>query len=160
MKRNPPLQICLLEDNPERRAAMQDCLAERFYQYPTVFFDDAFKMVRHLRANLSDAILICLDHDLELIPSRNGRANDPGTGRDVANYLAVQAPRCPVVIHSTNSAAAQGMQMLLDEKGWTTFLVHPWDDLEWIGMQWIRTVRKALLQTARPEKKKTRTRTA
>lgn len=160
MRKNSLLQICVLEDNPERRAAMRDCLAERFYQYPGVFFDDAAKMVRHLRTRLGDAILVCLDHDLELVPSRNGRAKDPGTGRDVADYLAEQSPACPVVIHSTNSAAAQGMQMLLDEKGWKTYRVCPWGDLEWIRTEWIQTLRRALVQTARPEKKQTRTRTA
>ena len=146
MPNKSPAQICILEDNPQRHATMRDCLDDRFHQYKAVFFNEAALMIEHLREHLSEVIAIGLDHDLELIPNGKGKPTDPGTGRQVANFLAELPPTCPVVIHSTNSAAAKGMEMLLDEKGWTTYLVHPWGDLKWIGTEWLPTLRKALLR--------------
>ena len=160
MKKSQPLEICILEDNRERQTAMRECLAERFYQFPSVFFDDAQQMIDHLKSNLPTTILICLDHDLELKQNGQGKLVDPGTGRDVANWLARQAPNCPVVFHSTNSAAVQGMQHLLEETGWQTTRVAPWGDLEWIDKEWKRALRSALLQTAQPVKKSKSIRTA
>jgi Cyclic-phosphate processing Receiver domain len=160
MRKSSPMQICILEDNPERQAAMRDCVKDRFHQYKAIFFNDAALMIEHLRSHLSEVIAISLDHDLELIPNGKGKPTDPGTGRHVANFLAELTPTCPIVIHSTNSAAAQGMQMLLDEKGWKTHLVHPRGDLEWIGTEWFQAMRKALLETARSNKIKSKASTA
>ena len=157
MKTSQPLQICILEDNRERQTAMRECLAGRFYQFAALFFADARKMIRHLKTNLPATILICLDHDLELVPNGKGKFVDPGTGRDVADWLAAQVPTCPVVFHSTNSTAVQAMQMLLEDKGWTTSRVEPWGDIEWVDKLWRQAVRKALLQTAQPAKKGTKT---
>lgn len=153
MKKNQRMQIGILEDNCERQAAMRECLEERFYQFRAVFFDDAQRMIGHLKSNLPATILICLDHDLELKQNGKGKLVDPGTGRDVANWLSMQAPSCPVVVHSTNSAAARGMEHLLEENGWKPTRVTPWGDLEWIDKEWKRAVRNALLQTAQPLKK-------
>ena len=150
MKKRPRLAICILEDDRERQAAMRQILDERFYQYPAVFFNDARKMIDYLRESLATTVLICLDHDLELIPNHKGKSIDPGTGRDVADWLADQAPVCPLIIHSTNSPAALAMQTLLEEKGWKTARVTPWGDLEWIEQTWKRAVRTALVDSAKP----------
>lgn len=155
-----PLQICILEDNRDRQTAMRDCLSERFHQFEAVFFDDAAKTIGHLKSRLSGTILICLDHDLELQANGRGKSIDPGTGRDVVNWLMTQAPTCPVILHSTNTAAVEGMQSALADHGWTTYRVEPWGDLEWIGKTWKGTVRQALLHTARPEVKRKRSKTA
>jgi hypothetical protein len=77
---------------------------------------------------------------------------DPGTGRDVAEYLAQQAPSCPVIIHTTNAIAGDGMEFLLRDAGWNIQRVHPCGDLEWIPSQWFRTVRNAIVASARPRK--------
>ena len=153
MKTSQRMEICILEDNLERRVAMRECLAERFYQFRAIFFDDAKRMIDHLKANLPATILICLDHDLEMKQNGKGKLVDPGTGRDVVNWLSARAPNCPVVIHTTNSAAAQGMEQLLEERGWKPTLVTPWGDMEWIDKEWKRAVRGALLQSAQPLKK-------
>jgi hypothetical protein len=58
-----------------------------------------------------------------------------------------------VVIHSTNSAAATGMEMVLQEAQWQTRRVVPFGDLEWIPTQWFRAVRRAIVaQAKRPQK--------
>ena len=101
-----------------------------------------------LDRHLAEILLIGLDHDLELIPSPTGQWIDPGTGRDVANFLATKQPICPVIIQTTNSDAAAGMEMVLRGAGWQTHRVIPFNDLEWIGDDWFRTVRRLIV---RPE---------
>ena len=71
---------------------------------------------------------------------RNGEVFDPGTGRDVANYLATRSPSCPVIIHTTNGLAAPGMAMVLDDAGWKNDGVVPYNDLQWISEWWLKKV--------------------
>jgi hypothetical protein len=63
-------------------------------------------------------------------PGRDGRLLDPGTGREVADDLARRSAVCPVVIHTTNSSAAVGMEMVLREARWKTYSVYPLEGLE------------------------------
>jgi hypothetical protein len=144
------MQILILEDDKRRRSAMLDCVRDRFHQYETVFFDDARKMCAHLQAKLGDALIISLDHDLELRTGDNGKLVDMGSGREVAEFLATQSPCCPVVIATTNSAAGDAMEMSLREARWETHRVFPHGDLEWISSQWFRTLRNAIVGSARP----------
>jgi hypothetical protein len=138
------LKIVILEDNPERCLAMRECLQARFDQFEVTFFDEAAAMIAYLQAHLTQTAIISLDHDLELKPGPEGKLIDPGTGREVADFLACQSPVCPVVIHTTNSAAATGMEMALQEARWQTQRVVPCGDLEWIPTQWLRTIRRAV----------------
>jgi CheY-like chemotaxis protein len=147
------MKILILEDNADRQLAMQRCLRDRFHQYEFVFFDDAKKMLVFLEKNLDCALIISLDHDLEPKLQHNGQSVDPGTGRDVADFLARQAPACPVIIHTTNSAAGDGMEFLLRDAHWQTHRVFPWGDLEWIASQWLPTVRNAVVASAKPRTK-------
>ncbi len=140
------MKIVILEDNADRVRAMRDCLADRFSRFECRFFDDAASVREYLEAHLSDTIVICLDHDLELKEDLSGEIVDPGTGREVADYLAGKAPVCPVVIHTTNAPAASGMEMVLRDAHWKTFRVIPFDDLEWIPTDWFRTVRRAIVR--------------
>ena len=139
------LKIVILEDNAERQAAMQRCLQNRFCQFEAVFFPAAAPMQDYCAVNLDETILISLDHDLELQPGPNGRCLDPGTGRDVADYLAGRQPTCPVVIHTSNGPAADGMAMVLQDAHWQTYRVVPADDLEWIPTTWFRVIRRAIV---------------
>lgn len=143
-----PMKILILEDDARRRQSMSDCLVDRFPQYEIVFARTATEMNRLVQRHLVDACLIALDHDLELIESADGRLIDSGTGRDVADGLALRTPACPIVIHSTNSPAAVGMQMVLEEAGWDVHRVLPFNDLEWIPTIWFRTVRDAVVSSA------------
>ena len=101
------MKIVVLEDNHERQAEMGRCLRDRFHQYEIVFFDGAKEMIAYLEKSLPDVIAISLDHDLELT-LQDGKLLDRGTGREVADFLARRKPSCPVIIHTTNSAAGDG----------------------------------------------------
>lgn len=144
------MNIAILEDNKDRQQAMRSCLTDRFHQYGLRFFDDAADLIDFLDTHLGETIVLCLDHDLELKSNGSGKSVDPGTGRDVADYLAKKPPVCPVVIHTTNGPAAVGMEMVLKDANWKTHVVTPFDDMAWIPTVWFRTVRRAILNTARP----------
>jgi len=134
--------ILVLEDDEERAAVMKRILAERFDQFEHVFFDNAPDTITWLRENLKEAALICLDHDLGPNQYHGDEVFDPGTGRDVVDYLATKPPRCPVIVHTTNSWAAPGMEMALAEMGWKCSRVIPSADLKWIRTAWVRKLNK------------------
>jgi len=142
MKR--PLKIAILDDEPERIREMNRWLSESVSGCEIVTFDNAPDMIAWLSDHPDGLSLICLDHDLGPNRTRNGEVFDPGTGRDVADVLATKKPVCPVLIHTTNSLAAPGMAMVLDDSGWTQSRVVPYNDLEWVGADWIVEVRAVL----------------
>jgi hypothetical protein len=141
--------IAILEDNEERTAAMLDCLRDKFRQYEARVFSTSRETIRFLETSLDNTVLISLDHDLELKPDGAGGMVDGGTGREVADFLASRAATCPVLIHTTNSHAAVGMDRVLRESGWATYRVVPFDDMAWIRTDWLKTVRRAILNSAR-----------
>ncbi|WP_145358130.1 cyclic-phosphate processing receiver domain-containing protein [Alienimonas californiensis] len=145
-----PLEIVILEDDAPRRAAMRAALADRLPQYRPRFFTTAAEAARYLHDHLDRVLLIVLDHDLDPIPVHPRRSLDAGTGRDVADFLAAREPTCPVVIHTTNRPAAVGMEAELTDAGWTVSIVIPYGDLEWIGAEWLRAVRDAVVHAAVP----------
>jgi CheY-like chemotaxis protein len=140
-----PQKIAILEDNEDRQAVMRAFLKDRFYTYDARIFDDAGAMIRYLEEHLADTLVISLDHDLELKPGPDGRCFDPGTGREVADYLANKEPVCPVIIHTSNSQAALGMEMVLKDAHWKTRRVLPFDDSHWIATDWFPAVRRAIV---------------
>lgn len=147
------MRIVILEDNKDRQATMLSCLNDRFHQHEVVFFENAREMCEFLMENLPSVLLISLDHDLELLPGADTRLVDPGTGRDVADFLAAQPPTFPIVVHTTNTAAGDGMEFLLRDAGWEVRRVHPYDDLAWIPEAWFRVVRNAIVESVRKSQK-------
>jgi hypothetical protein len=141
------LKIAVLEDNADRMAAMRVALADKLYMYEAHFLPTAPLMLTWLERHGDEAIAISLDHDLELPPSASDRT-DPGNGRVVADVLAARSPNCPVVIHTTNVPAGDGMVSVLHEAGWTTYRVTPFDDLQWIRETWLPLLRTAIFETA------------
>jgi hypothetical protein len=141
-----PMKIVVLEDDQRRVDAMRDRLADRFYQFEHVFFDSAAELKQYLEKHLSEVIALSLDHDLELKVDSAGMTHDAGTGREVADYLARQKPICPVIIHSTNEFGALGMEGVLQEAGWQTCRVTPFDDLQWVHDSWFPTIRRAIVR--------------
>jgi hypothetical protein len=139
------MKIAILEDNEERQALMRACLSDRFYQYDTHLFASAAETICFLDDHLADTLVIGLDHDLELQPGPDGRCVDPGTGREVADYLAGKAPVCPIIIRTTNGPAAVGMERVLHDAHWQTRRVIPFDDLQWIEREWFPAVRRAIV---------------
>ena len=147
-------QIVILEDCMERRRLMTDVLRDRFAQVGVLFFYTSGEAIVHLRENMDRLLAVILDHDLELIEVDKHRLIDPGTGRDVADYLATQSPVCPVVVHSTNSPAAIGMLAALEDAGWSTERVIPVGEFKWIRTIWIKAVQDAITRFACNEKNK------
>jgi FixJ family two-component response regulator len=136
--------IAILDDEPDRLAAMRPLLTERFSQYGIETFDNAPDMVRWLHEHLREAVLISLDHDLGPDRRRNGRKFDPGIGRDVVDFLATHRPQCPVILHTTNRDALPGMREALEETGWRVTSVMPYGDLDWVREAWIDAVHACL----------------
>lgn len=139
------MKIAVLEDNADRQAVMRACLADRFHQYELHFFDASREMIRFLETHLNDTIAIALDHDLELKPGANGKCIDPGTGVDVAEFLATKAPVCTVVIHTTNTDGGAAMERVLRAAHWSTRRVIPFDDMNWIESDWFPVLRRAIV---------------
>jgi hypothetical protein len=137
--------IAVLEDNADRIAAMDDCLADKFPFFERQFFRTADAAIGWLSEHLLQAVCISLDHDLE--PASSGDP-DPGTGRAVADFLAAARPVCPVIIHTTNRPAADGMEMTLVDGGWSVERVLPYDDCRWIAEAWLPLVRHAIVDAA------------
>lgn len=140
-----PLKIAILEDNAERREAMQRCLKDRFYTFEHHFFDESAAMIAFLREHLAETVAISLDNDLDMKPGEEGRMIDPGSGVDVAEFLAAREPACPVILHTTNTLAAEKSKSLLAEAGWRTRRVIPFDDLAWIESDWFFTLRRVVV---------------
>jgi hypothetical protein len=87
---------------------------------------------------------------MELVSDGNGSWRDPGTGLEVANYLAQQRPVCPVIIHSTNTRAAIAMERALADAGWSVTRVPPYGDLDWVREAWLPAARRNILNQAQP----------
>jgi hypothetical protein len=137
-------RIVILDDDPDQIAEMKRSLAVHLSEHEVVCFDNAPDTIEWLKSHWDEASLICLDHDLGPNRRRHGEIFDPGTGRDVVDYLASRMPTCPVLVHTTNSLAAPGMELALTDSGWRYGRTIPWDDLEWIGQTWIVDVMAAL----------------
>src|SRR5262245_19470561 len=98
--------ILILEDNDERIAAFRKAVEELGSDFELKVWTDAPSMIAECEASFPTAVLISLDHDLNPTP---GATADPGTGLDLAKYLASFPPACPVLIHSSNTDRAWSM---------------------------------------------------
>jgi hypothetical protein len=132
--------IAILEDEQRRTEAMRAALRTRLPRAEAVFFDNATDMIAWFKDHLGAVRLICLDHDLGPTSRRGEVIFDPGTGRDVADFLAGRRPCCPVLVHSSNVEAARAMRLLLEEHDWPSERVSPIDDLAWIDVLWLPRV--------------------
>ena len=147
------LKIAILEDNLDRQAIMRRCLADRFYTFDAHFFDESEAMIRFLEESLSETLVISLDNDLELKPGPRGTMIDPGSGVEVAEHLSRQLPACPIVVHTTNSDAAESMLAILRASDWRTHRVVPFDDMNWIETEWFFAIRRALVGPIKKKRK-------
>jgi CheY-like chemotaxis protein len=137
------MRILILEDNEGRRQAMRETLSGKFPSFAIEFFSSAQPMIdRFKEAGFYDVAMVSLDHDLEMIQTSEGTALDPGTGVDVADWLATQPAVFPVVVHTTNSVGGERMMDLLVHAGWTTSRTVPYDGETWIAEKWYPLVRQ------------------
>jgi len=132
--------ILILEDNDERVAAFERAVAALGDGFEAKVWRDAPSMCAGCEAYFPTAALISLDHDLNPAP---GSKIDPGTGLDVARYLADFIPVCPLVIHSSNTDRAYSMQNEFRFAGWMADRVGPIGS-DWIETSWLRHVRELL----------------
>ena len=139
--------IAILEDEAERTSEMKKLLSADFSDYDAVFFDNTPEMLDWLKVNLDKTGLICLDHDLGPDRMIKGEMADPGTGRDIANYLETQEPTCPVIIHTTNSFGRDAMRFALQDAKWDTTVILPSAEISWIKNAWFSAVKKAIQTT-------------
>jgi len=138
--------IAVLEDNEERIAEMQRVLADKFPFFDHHFSRTAPTQIAWLQQYSESAICLCLDHDLD--PPASNPACDPGTGRDVVEFLIGGEAAFPVIVHTTNAHAGVAMMELLNERRWQAVRVMPYEDLKWIAEAWLPAVRQAILDAA------------
>jgi len=140
---NEPI-IAMLEDDERRAERLLMRLRENFPYAIRWFNGLTCEMTEWLDVHLSETILICLDHDLNLLTDRHGSSIDPGCGRDVSDFLLQKPATCPVVIHSTNVVAATAMQESLKSHGWVVSRTTPYGDLDWVDEAWLPIIRSLL----------------
>ena len=104
--------------------------------------DDCNSAIAWLRDNQSVLDLVSLDHDLDSVPRGETPAIDHGCGRPVADFLATRPPTCPVIIHTSNAEAGDGMYHELRRANWPVVRVYPHDHHEWVKTDWAATIRK------------------
>ena len=125
--------LLLLEDNSERIAAFETALPKLGDDWQLRIWRDAHTMLAECEEYFENTHLISLDHDLNPQP---GAVNDPGTGLDVAKFLASHFPFCPIIIHSTNADRAWSMHNELRFAKWTVERFGPIGD-DWVHKLWL-----------------------
>lgn len=132
--------ILILEDNEERIADFTKAVKELGDGYDVKFWRDAPSMCKECEAFFPTTALVSLDHDLNPAP---GATVDPGTGLDVAKFLADFIPVCPVLLHSSNTDRVYSMHNEFRFAGWTTDHVGPIGN-GWIATSWMPRARDLL----------------
>jgi hypothetical protein len=79
------------------------------------------------------------------------KEEDPGDGIEVAKFLAVRAPICPVIVHASNVTHLGWMIGEFELGGWEYKRVTPIGD-DWIEAYWRVVARKLLKRSASLEK--------
>jgi hypothetical protein len=132
--------ILILEDNCDRTRRFLAAAEAVAPGIPVRIWPNADDMIVDLIELLENAMLISLDHDLTPPP---GDRRDPGTGYDVAKFLAELIPCCPMIIHTSNGDRANWMTGELTRAGWPITRVYP-DGEDWIETRWAATVKGLL----------------
>jgi hypothetical protein len=129
--------VFLLEDNPARLAEMLAVLRDVLPELTVHVEDDCQAAIDWLAVNLASVVLISLDHDLDSVPRPDDLPGaDHGCGRPVADYLARQPPTCPVIIHTSNATAGDGMFYELQRSHWPVHRVYPFEHHRWVAKEW------------------------
>jgi NAD+-processing family protein with receiver domain len=132
--------LLLLEDNADRVERFSATLRRIDPGLHMRLWRNAWAMIREVELLLPFAQLISLDHDLD---PEDGEIADPGTGWDVAKYLAARRPACPVIVHTSNGERAAWMCGEFEGGGWKYERVAPLGD-DWIERDWRHAVRRML----------------
>jgi len=135
-----PHLIAILEDDPRRGAEMRRCIESLGGWAECAFRASAPEMIALLEERASETALVSLDHDLGPNREIGDEVVDPGTGRDVADWLARNGPVRPVIVHSSNGFAARDMLRRLEGGGRGVERVMPHSGLGWVEASWLSTV--------------------
>jgi|ERR1051326_1301285 ADP-ribosylglycohydrolase len=133
--------ILILEDNDERIADFRKAVAQLGNGYELKVWRDAHSMCAECEAFFNSAALISLDHDLNAAVG----SVDPGTGLDMAIFLADFMPVCPVLLHSSNTDRVYSMHNELRFAGWAVDRVGPLG-ADWVRTSWLPRVRSILAE--------------
>jgi FixJ family two-component response regulator len=131
--------ILILEDDDDRVSGLQSAVASLGWGFGVRIWRDAPTMIAECPACFAKACLISLDHDLEAMAG----APDPGTGLEVAEFLSLHAPMCPVILHTTNFDGRLAMHNKLRAGGWTVATVPP-READWIQTSWLPIAKKLM----------------
>ena len=140
--------IAILEDNADRVLAMKKWLDDRLSVYDRFVTDDPHELIGKLRERMEDVLGVSLDHDLHERPDGSTEL----TGMMVADFLATQPPRFPILLHTSNVRDGETMKQRLLSKEWRVTWVTPFDDTTWIGNDWYPTLKKAIHHTTKPKR--------
>lgn len=124
--------LVMLEDDLERIERFTAVLSQRVENLEPSVSRTSHQFIAAYVELTQKPHLIALDHDL-FTDSPN--EPDPGDGRDVAAFLAMQTAVCPVLIHTTNAPAGDSMLFTLREHGWTADRIAPLGH-DWIEAYW------------------------
>lgn len=132
--------ILILEDNAERRQAMQAWLDDRLHMYGSLITDDPDELIDAVRVHGRDVILVSLDHDLY------DRADQSTTltGMMVVDHLERIDAAFPILLHTSNRIDGERMQSRLIDRGWHVQWVTPFDGTTWIDDDWYPAVKRLL----------------
>lgn len=131
--------ILLLDDDQSRIEGFNKVITQ-LSDIKIHSWSNAPTMISEISEYLSQAKLISLDHDLYKL---NESDPEPGTGRDVAEFLTKCKPVCPIIIHSTNVDAAWGMYNTLSYVGWSVNILHYIDE-DWFSSKWLPEIKKII----------------
>jgi hypothetical protein len=124
--------VAMLEDDRDRIERFTRVLQSTHPSFHLIHWRTATAFITNYAVMPGIPQLIALDHDLF---ADNPNDPDPGDGREVSAYLTTQVPRCPILIHSTNSVAADSMLFSLRDAGWTVDRISPLGS-DWIEAYW------------------------
>ena len=131
--------ILILEDDDGRTDGFRSAVASLGQEFGVRIWRDAPTMIAESPACFAEACLISLDHDLQAL----AREADPGTGLDVAEFLSLHEPLCPVILHTSNSDGRMSMHNKLRTGGWTVATVPP-READWIPTSWLPIARRLI----------------
>jgi hypothetical protein len=135
----PPRTLLILEDDADRIQGFKSAVASLGREIGVRVWREAPAMMAECPAYFGRACLISLDHDLEAAPG----VADPGTGLDVAEFLSLHPPACPVILHTRNSDGRLAMHNRLVAARWTVATVPPREP-DWIQHSWLPTARRLI----------------
>jgi hypothetical protein len=145
-KQKPMRYLVMLEDDLDRIRRFRAIVATHHPDARLDVYRTAPAFIAAYSALTSMPCLVCLDHDV-FVDSPD--EPDPGDGRDVSTFLTTQPAICPVLIHSTNAPAADGMMFSMRDAGWTVDRIAPIGG-DWIEAYWYPAAYKIVSVNASP----------